>query len=88
MKTKFKNVRIGTYGQYETLEERDKRICKENGEPYEPSEITELVSEHTIKNEVKTDFNSLKSFAKDLYDEGYDLIIEPDGTLLIFNSDY
>lgn len=89
MKTKFKNVRIGSYGEYETIEERDRRICEENDEPYEPSELAEIVGQYVVKNQVKTDFNSLVSLSKEIDDSyGLSLIIEPNGMLLIYNTDY
>lgn len=89
MKTKFKNVRVGSYREYETIEERDRRICEENDEPYEPSELAEIVGQYVVKSQVKTDFNSLVSLSKEIDDSyGLSLIIEPNGMLLIYNTDY
>ena len=84
--TYFTNIRINTYGVYnETLEEHDRRICDEDDMSYESSELTETIKEYTVNNTVKTDFNSLVKLAKELYDYwGYRLIIEPDGSLLIY----
>lgn len=89
MKTKFKNIRIGSYREYDTIEARDRRICEENNEKYEPSELQEIVEKYTINNQVKTDFNSLVALSKEINDcYGSSLIIEPNGMLLVYNTDY
>ncbi len=86
--TDFTNIHIGTYGVYETLEEHDRRICEADGEPYEPSELTETIKQYTVKNTVKTDFDSLVKLAKELDDWALRLIVEPNGNLLIYDTCY
>lgn len=83
--TKFENIRIADCDGPETLEERDRRICEEEGEPYKPSEITKIVMHYIDDTKVRTDFESLLNLAKELEREyGYSLIIEPKGMLLIY----
>lgn len=87
--TNFTNIRVGTYGYYETLEERDRRICEGDDEPYEPSELTETVQQYTVNKMCKTDFATLTELAKELDDNwGLSLIIKPNGTLLIYDTNY
>lgn len=87
--TQFTNIRIASYGTCETLEERDRRICEANDEPYEPSELTETVKQYTVKGKIKTDFASLVMLAKELNDcWGCSLIINPTGNLEIYDGTY
>ena len=88
MKTKFQNIKVGTYGQRKTLEARDHEISEYNDEPYKPSELTKIVMRYVTDNKVKTDFNSLVSLSKEIDDYGYSLIIEPSGELLLYDTDY
>jgi len=88
MKTKFNNVRIKTYSIYETLEERDMRICEEVKEEYQPSELTNDIQKLLKDNKIETDFNSLIQLAKIIEDYDCSLIIESDGTLLIYDCYY
>ena len=83
--TKFENIRIADCDGPETLEERDRRICEEDGEPYEPSELTDIVMQYVEGTKVKTDIESLTALSKDLNEwNGYKLIIEPNGMLSIY----
>ena len=83
---KIENIRIRSdYEEDETLEERDCRICEENGEPYEPSELTNMVMQYVEGAKVKTDFESLVALSRDLNEwNGYRLMIAPNGILLIY----
>lgn len=88
-KTQFANIRFASFRTYETLEERDRRICEANDEPYEPSELTETVKQYTVNGIVKTDFTSLTMLAKELNDcWGFSLIINPTGNLDIYDGTY
>lgn len=86
-KTQFTNIRFASFRTCETLEERDRRICEANDEPYEPSELTETVKQYTVNGMVNTDFASLTMLAKELDDcWGYSLIIGPTGNLVIYEE--
>ncbi len=85
-KSKIENIMVSyDYRNDETLEERDHRICEEDGEPYEPSELTDIVMQYVEGTKVKTDVESLTALSKDLDEwNGYKLIIEPNGMLSIY----
>lgn len=83
---KIENIMVSyDYRGDETIEERDRRICDEDGEPYKPSELTDVVMQYVEDTKVKTDFESLVALSKDLDEwNGYKLIIEPNGMLSIY----
>lgn len=79
----IENLSIGTYGSYYTFEE-----WLEDRYEY-PSEFVEVVMNYVEDKKVKTDFESLKSLAKDVGDMwGKNVLIEPDGTILLWDTCY
>lgn len=84
----IENIRIRSdYEKDETLEERDRRLCEENGELYKPSELTNMVMQYVEGAKVKTDFESLVALSRDLNEwNGYRLMIAPNGILLIYTT--
>lgn len=86
----IKNVFFSTYNYCDTLTKHDRKVCKENNEPYEPSALTLAILGYVDEEgHLLTDFETLKTVAKIVGEGwGYALIISPSGDIIIFDGNY